>query len=94
MARLTAKTADDKGRLTLGKEYAHQEFIVRHGPGGVIEMIPAETVPAREAWLFEDPGAITRVMGGLRDAREGRLTDRPDLDEALAEETGDDECSG
>ena len=94
MTRLTAKTVDDKGRLTLGKEYAHQQFLVRHGRGGVIEMIPAETVPAREAWLFSDPKAISRVMEGLRDAREGRLADRPDLDEALTEATGDDECSG
>jgi len=83
MSPLPVKTTDSKGRLTLGREFAGRQFLVHRKDGGVIEIIPAETVPAREAWLFKNPTALSAVMEGLEQAREGKLSEGPDVDAAL-----------
>ena len=79
MTRLPVKKADSKGRIALGKEYADSLVIVIQEPEGVLRLIPAEAVPAREAWLYKNPEAIRMVMEGIEDAKAGRLTDGPDL---------------
>ena len=92
MAPLPIKKADSKGRLTLGQEYAHKQFFIRRREGNVIQMIPAETVPAREAWLFKDAGALASVMRGLEQVRTGETAEAPDLaaDIALFEDSEGD----
>ncbi len=84
MSPLPVKKTDSKGRLTLGQEYANKQFFVNRKDEGVIQIIPAETVPAREAWLFKNPEALSAVLEGLEQAREGKLSKGPDLDAALA----------
>ncbi len=92
MASLPVKTVDDKGRLTLGKEFAHKQFFIDRKDGNVIQIIPAETVPAREAWLFKDPEALASVMRGLEQVRSGETAEAPDLaaDIALFEDSEGD----
>lgn len=91
MTALPVKTADAKGRLPLGKDYAHRQFIVKRLADGVLQLVLAETVPHREAWLYKNPEALKAVMEGLEDAKAGRLSAGPDLEAGrkLADAIGD-----
>ena len=82
--RKTTRTTDSKGRLTLGAEYAFEQFLIYHLEDDTIQMIPAKTVPAREAWLYENPKALASVRKGLEQARAGHRSKGPDLDAAIA----------
>ncbi len=84
MAPLPVKTVDSKGRLTLGVEFAHMQFFIDRKEGNVIQIIPAETVPAREAWLFKDHDALASVLRGLEQVRSGEMAEAPDIDADLA----------
>ena len=77
---MVTKTVDSRGRLTLGPAFANKLVIVRQLEGGALQIVPAEAVPAREAWLYKDPKALLAVMQGLEEARLGRLAEGPDLE--------------
>jgi len=94
---MTTKTVDGRGRLTLGPEYANRLVIVQQREDGALEIIPAEAVPVREAWLHKNPEAREAIERGIVEAREGRFADAPDLsadaafdDAADAQADGDD----
>ena len=76
---MTTKTVDARGRLTLGQKYANSLVIVRERDDGALEIVPAEAVPAREAWLYKNPKALKAVRDGIEDARAGRFAETPDL---------------
>ena len=80
MTALPTKRADSQGRITLGKDYANTQFIIQRMEGGILQLIRAETVPQREAWLYKNPEALRAVMEGLEDAKAGRLSAGPDLE--------------
>ena len=42
---------------------------------GQIVLDPQVTIPAYEAWLFENPEALASVRRGLADATAGRVTE-------------------
>ena len=46
---------------------------------GQIVLDPQVTIPASEAWLFNNPDALASVRRGLSDAAEGRVS-KVDLD--------------
>jgi len=85
---MTTKTVDGRGRITLGPRYANRLVIVREHEDGALEIIPAEAVPAREAWLYKNARALEAVRGGLEEARAGRFAEAPDLEAG----SGDDEA--
>ncbi len=68
--------ADAKGRVTLGVESAGREFVVRETRTG-FEMIAVKTVtvPESEAWLWQNPEALSMVMEGIAESKAG--TGRP-----------------
>jgi hypothetical protein len=72
MENLT-KVADSKGRVTLGPEYARKIFLVEKEDKDTITLKLAEVVPTREAWLWKNKGAFTKVMEGMEDAQKGRF---------------------
>jgi hypothetical protein len=72
------KTIDDKGRLTLGREFAGRTVEVeKEGDALVVKF--RRVVPDWEAWLWENETAKAMVDRGLRQARDGELSDGPDL---------------
>lgn len=80
------KSADSKGRVALGGEFANRHVIIeRISPTECIVKL-ARVIPESEAWLYENAAAIKSVRAGLAQARDGNFTDGPDLaaDEALA----------
>ncbi len=90
MAAIT--TTDERGRLNLGKKFGKKLFLVKQLAGGIIQIVPAEAVPAREAWLYKNPKALAAVLEGLEQAKAGNLVDGPDLEgaEAFVDASGDD----
>lgn len=72
------RTIDDKGRLTLGREFAGRIVEVEK-KGDVLVVKFRRVVPEREAWLWENETAKAMVDRGLRQARDGELSDGPDL---------------
>jgi len=77
------KTIDEKGRLTLGQEFAGRTVQIEKDEYGIVVKF-YRVVPEREAWLWENETAKGMVDRGLHQAREGELSDGPDLDGAFA----------
>jgi len=84
---MTTKTVDARGRLSLGPRYANRLVIVREHEDGALEVVPAEAVPAREAWLHKNAAAREALRAGIEEARAGRFAKAPDL----TADPGDDE---
>jgi hypothetical protein len=79
----TLKTIDEKGRLTLGREFAGRTVQVEKDDGGILIKF-YRVVPEHEAWLWENETAKGMVDRGLKQAREGELNNGPDLAAAFA----------
>jgi len=77
MNAVTTKTVDSKGRVALGKDFANRHVIVNVLGKGVLQIVLAEVVPAREAWLYKNPEALLSVLKGLQ---EPGFAESPDLD--------------
>ncbi len=48
--------------------------------GGALQIIPVETVPAREAWLHKNPDALASVIQGSQEASNHQFVEPPDMD--------------
>ena len=72
---VTETRLDAKHRLTLGRVVSGQvtSFRVYRNAHGQVILDPMVSVPAHEAWLFQNPRAAALVRRGLEDARHGRL---------------------
>ena len=67
---------DAKKRVVLPKLQG-QEGVTYHiysNSMGQIILDPQVTIPASEAWLFNNPDALASVRRGLSDAAEGRVS--------------------
>ncbi len=76
---MTTKTIDGRGRLTLGPAFANKMVLVEELEGGIVQLIPAEAVPSREAWLFKNRKALASVLKGLEQAHRGEFAASPEL---------------
>jgi hypothetical protein len=88
MAGMLTKTADAKGRITLGPRAANRLVSITQKSESeyVIKLVRA--IPEDEAWLYENPRALAAVRNGLRQARDRRLGKGPNLsaDQKLADQ--------
>lgn len=76
------RVLDSKGRLTLGKELAHQQVLVEQIDRTEYRVKLAMSIPLREAWLYQNEEAKAAVFRGLADAAAARFSDSPpDLEE-------------
>ena len=71
------KSADSKGRVTLGGRFANRAVIVEHRSDDEVIVRLARVIPEREAWLYENPKALALVRRGLDQARKGSVTKKP-----------------
>ncbi|MEE9583803.1 MAG: hypothetical protein V3W01_04000 [Dehalococcoidales bacterium] len=68
---------DAKKRVVLPKKVLVGEGITYHiyrNSVGQILLDPQVTIPASEAWLFNNPTAIASVRRGLSDAAQGKVS--------------------
>ena len=71
------KSADSKGRVTLGGHFANRAVIVEHRGHDEVVVRLARVIPEREAWLYENPQALASVRRGLDQARKAKVTKNP-----------------
>ena len=60
---MTTKTADSKGRVALGPQFAGQTLIVEQIDDTEVRVTIAAVVPRREMWLKRNAKARASVMG-------------------------------
>jgi len=72
---------DSKKRVVLPKSLVGEgiTYHIYSNSIGQIVLDPQVTIPASEAWLFNNPDAIASVRRGLSDAAQGRVS-KVDLD--------------
>ena len=89
---MTTKTADGKGRITLGSRFANQTVIVEDVDATEVRITLAEVIPQREVWLHRNPKAKASVLCGLEQAKAGKTAKSPpdlEADARLAEQLDD-----
>ena len=78
--KILEKTADSKGRVILGGQFANRAVLVEKLSETEVLVKMARVIPEREAWLYENPAALASVRTGLAQARSGEVNSGPDLD--------------
>ena len=63
--------ADGQGRLSLGRSYAHNRFLVRDDDGYLM-LTKAVVIGEHEAQLLRNPKVRDAIEEGLADAKAGR----------------------
>ncbi len=89
---MSIKTADSKGRITFGPNFANKTFIVEEIDETEVRVIAASVIPEREMWLFRNKKALEMVQRGLQNLREGKFSKHPpdlDSDREFAERCGE-----
>ena len=79
------RTVDAKRRIGLGEKLlksisktpeAYQVFIDKEGD---ILLRPVVTIPAREAWVYQNPKVLEQIRCGLSEAKQGKTQKVKDL---------------
>jgi len=88
MGAALTKTADAKGRVTIGPQIANRLISVTKVTDSEYVLKLVRAIPEDEAWLYENPKALASVRNGLRQARAGQLSKGPNLaaDKKLADQ--------
>jgi hypothetical protein len=89
---MTTKTADSKGRISLGSQFANQTVIVEDVDSTEVRITLAQVVPQRELWLYKNPKAKASVLRGLTQAKAGKTVKTPpdlEADARLVEQLND-----
>lgn len=89
---MVTKTADSKGRITLGEKFANRTVIVEEIDDTEVRVTLARVVPEREVWLYENPKALASVRRGLAQGKKRQFAQAPDMTKArqLADRIPDD----
>ncbi len=87
MSSIPVKMVDNKGRVSLGKDFADHLVLIKRIAKGIVQVTLAEAVPANEAWLHKNKSAFASVMRGLEQTAKGEFAEPPDLqgDASLAD---------
>lgn len=66
--------SDEKHRVVLKRvKLSGKRYRVYENAEGQVLLDPVVTIPASEAWLFEDKKSLASVRRGLREAAQGKL---------------------
>jgi len=76
---MTTRTADSKGRVTLGRRFANRTVIIREKDPTEVVVTLASVIPEREAWLLKNPKARALLDKGLKHAKARRFAKAPNL---------------
>ena len=71
------KTADSKGRITLGQRFANKPVIIEDLSDTEVKVSLARVIPESEVWLYENPEARELVFRGLEQAKARQFADDP-----------------
>ena len=74
---MITKTADSKGRITLGKKFANKTFIFEQTSDTEMKLELAAVIPEREMWLYRNPKARKAVLEALERAKARQFSESP-----------------
>jgi hypothetical protein len=77
---------DGRGRVSLGKTFAHRLVLMKRLAPDRVQIELAEAIPAREAWLHKNKAAAESVRRGLEQTGRGEFVKPPELDADSADE--------
>lgn len=77
MSNTWTKSADKKGRVTLGEKFANRTVIVTQLSDTEVSVELATVIPDRELWLHKNSAAIASVQRGTRQASERGFSSNP-----------------
>ena len=86
---LDDRILDAKGRITISNEwmpYKNQtvrSFKIYSNGDGDLLLRPEVTIPAREAWIYQNPDVIKSIKKGVKELEEGKGDIVDDLDSYL-----------
>jgi len=90
------RTTDNRGRVSLGAEFAHKPVTIKRLSEGRVELSVCEPVPIEQAWLLRNKKALKLLEKGLEQARNGEVAQDPTegedfswLDDVEEEENGE-----
>lgn len=85
--RVAEVEVDSRRRISLGRvgRPEHKRYIVEQSADGEIRLIPARTIPAREAMVWENPDLLASLRQGIEEAALGKLEDHGDFKRFLDE---------
>jgi hypothetical protein len=75
---MVTKTADSKGRVTLGSKFANRTVLVEELNETEVRVAIARVIPEREAWLWKNKKAMQMVLDGIEQARKRQFAPAPD----------------
>ncbi len=79
---METKTADSRGRINLGKEFANKTFLLTRTGGTEMRLELAAVIPERELWLYQNSEARTALLEAMERVKAGEFADSPpDVDE-------------
>jgi hypothetical protein len=86
---LDDRILDAKGRITISNEWMPfknqtvRSFKIYSNGDGDLLLRPEVTIPAREAWVYQNPDAIKSIKKGIKELEEGNGDIVDDLDSYL-----------
>jgi hypothetical protein len=92
MSPQLTKTADSKGRVTIGKRFANKPVIIEEINETEVKVSLARVIPEREMWLWQNPEARNTVLSAIGRLQNGEFAENPpdiDADEYLAAQLED-----
>ena len=85
---MTRLPIDTRKRICLSKllPKGNIHAVMAHKKGNKIILELMTEVPTHESWLYENPKALKSIQKGIKDAKEGKLKDRPSYAEFANDE--------
>jgi hypothetical protein len=71
------KTADSRGRINLGKEFANKIFIFEKVGKTEMKLEIATVIPDKEIWFYRDPEAQKALFEAIGRVKAGEFADSP-----------------
>ena len=74
---METKTADARGRVSLGKEYANKTFFFEKTGEKELKLELAAIIPERELWFHRNPKVQKAVIEAVERLRAGQFAESP-----------------
>jgi len=85
---MTRLPIDTRKRVNLSKllPKGNIHSVNAYKEGNKIILEPMAEIPACESWIYENPKALKSIRKGIKEAKEGKLKDRPSYAEFAEDE--------
>ena len=85
---MTRLPIDTRKRVNLSKLLPDGNIhaVNAYKQGNKIILEPMVEIPAEESWIYENPKSLKAIQKGIKEAKEGKIVDRPSYAEFADDE--------